>query len=334
MKFTSVILILLSTFPGFAGALDPHVEAVIRTVEGAKGKVEKTDDGQGLKLVDLAVPNTGPHDHRAEDPYDAAFFEHLGKITTLESLNVISTKANDEWIQPLGKLTNLKTLRFTNNGKLTDAGMETFADLTNLENFSFVGTQITGKAYAKCANWTKVTRVSHRGSQINDEGLKELCEHLPNLESISLAHAQFTDAGAVHLAKLTKLKSIELGSHHATAASLKHLVHLPLESIQLGEGFHSAEGFTTIKAIPTLRSLSVTDGSKLTDGDLELIAGITQVESLIMDKLPISEEGLPVLSAFAHLKTFSLALRPQGYPDEIQARVKALLPKVEVKFVK
>lgn len=89
-----------------------------------------------------------------------------------------------------------------------------------------------------------------------------------------------------------------------------------------------------MKAIPTLRSLSVTDGSVITDAGLELIAGIPQLESLIMDKLPISEERLPVFSTFAHLKTLSLALRPQGYPDEIQARVKALLPEVEVKFVK
>lgn len=322
----------LTTVQAFA--LDPHVEAVIRIVEGAKGRFEKTEDGQSLKLVDLAVPNAGPHDHRKEDPYDAAFFEHLGHIPTLESLNVIATKANDEWIKPLARLTNLKTLRFTNNGKLTDAGMETFAGLTKLENFSFVGTQITGKAYAKCTGWTQVTKVSHRGSQINDEGLKELCDHLPNLESISLAHAQFTDAGAVHLAKLTKLKGIELGTHNATPAALRNVTGLPLESIQLGEGFHAADAFTTVKGIPTLRNLSVTDGSKLTDADLSLIAGIAQLESLTMDKLPLPDERLGLLSAFAHLKSLTLALRPQGYPDETQAKVKTLLPKVEVKFVK
>src|SRR5215216_8147096 len=135
----------LTTVSAFA--LDPHVEAVIRTVEGAKGKVEKTDDGQNLKLVDLAVPNTGPHDKRESDPYDAAFFEHLGHIRTLESLTVISTKCNDEWIAPIGQLTNLKKLSFTNNGKLTDTGMEKLAGLTNLESFSFVGTAITGRAY-------------------------------------------------------------------------------------------------------------------------------------------------------------------------------------------
>ena len=70
-------------------------------VEGAKGKVEKTADGQSLKLVDLAVPGAGPHDHRKDDPYDAAFFEHLGHISTLESLNIISTKFNDAWMSDL-----------------------------------------------------------------------------------------------------------------------------------------------------------------------------------------------------------------------------------------
>lgn len=319
---------------GNASAIDPHVEAVIRTVEAAKGRIEKTADGQSLRLVDLAVPNAGPHDKRAEDPYDAAFFEHLGHITTLESLNIIATKFNDEWMPHIAKLTNLKSLRFTNNGKLTDAGMEQLAGLKNLEQFSFVGTQITGKAYAKFDGFTRLTHVSHRGSRIDDGGLAELCAHLPNLESISLAHAMFTDSGAVHLGKLTKLKGIELGTHNATPAALQSLADLPLESIQLGEGFHSTAALTTVKAIPTLRKLSITDGSKLTDSDLSLIASIPHLESLIIDRLALPDERLPLLTAFAHLKSITFALRPTGYPAETQARVSALLPDVTVRFVK
>jgi hypothetical protein len=331
LTFLATFSCAITTVNAFA--LDPHVEFVLRTVEGAKGKVEKTEDGQSLKLVDLAVTGTGPHDHRKVDPYDAAFFEHLGHIITLESLNIVSTKFNDAWMPNVAKLTNLKTLRFTNNGPLTDAGMEQLAGLKNLEQFSFVGTKITGRAYAKFDGFTKLTRVSHRGSSIDDEGLEELCEHLPNLESISLAHAKFTDAGAVHLAKLTKLKGLEVGTHNATPAALKNLINLPLESLQLGEGFHSAEAFTTVKAIPTLIKLSVTDGSKLSDDDLMVIAGITQLESLMMDKLPLPDERLAVVSAFAHLKSLSLALRPKGYPAETQARIKALLPKADLTFV-
>ena len=327
-----VTLALLTSLSISAFALDPHVEAVIRIVEAAKGKIEKTEDGQSLRLVDLQVPNAGPHDHRKDDPYDAAFFEHLSHITTLESLNVISTKANDEWIVPLGKLTNLKTLRFTNNGKLTDVGMATFAGLKNLETFSFVGTAITGKAYAQCADWTKVIKVSHRGSSINDEGLKELCDHLPNLESISLAHAKFTDAGAGHLAKLTKLKGFEIGTANATPQALVHIAKLPLESLQLGEGFESAESIPMIKGIATLRRLTLTNATKLTDAELKTVADLTQLEHLELGKVPFPDERLPVLKDFAFLKSMRLVPVKEPFSDETQAKIKALLPKVAVKF--
>ena len=52
MLFCALIALSFSTT---ALALDPHVEAVIRIVEGAKGKVAKTEDGQSLKLVDLPL---------------------------------------------------------------------------------------------------------------------------------------------------------------------------------------------------------------------------------------------------------------------------------------
>jgi hypothetical protein len=329
MKLPLVFLSLAATT---SFALDPHVEAVIRTVEGARGKVEKTADGQSLKLVDLTVPNTGPHDHREVDPYDAAFFEHLGHITTLESLNVISTKANDEWIAPLANLTNLKTLRFTNNGKLTDAGMEKLAGLTRLEQFSFVGTAITGRAYAKCESWKGVTKVSHRGSSIDDEGLKQLCEHLPNLESISLAHAKFTDAGAPNLAKLKKLKGLELGTSKATAASLKSLYGLPLEYLQLGEGFDQPESIAAIEPIKTLKRVTLTDCKKLDDAGLKLAADLKQLEQLELGGLELPDERLPQLQQFAFLKELKLIRRPQSYSPEAQAKIQALLPKVAVKF--
>jgi hypothetical protein len=329
-----------------AAAQRPHVEAIIRTVELSPGKVERinvTPESlkravggdvalfDTLKAVDLAIPNAGPHDHRKTDPYDAVFFEHLGHITALESLNVIATKASDEWIAPLGKLTNLKTLRFTNNGKLTDAGMEHLAGLKYLEQFSFVGTAITGRAYAKCTDWTHLTRVSHRGSSIDDEGLQQLCEHLPNLESISLAHAKFTDAGAPHLAKLTKLKGLELGTSKATPQTLRHIAKLPLEYLQLGEGFDSPECIPLIKGIATLRRLTLTNTKALTDADLKAIAGMTQLEQLELGGIALPDERRALLKDFAFLK--SLRLVPaKPFTPETQDMIRQVLPKVELKL--
>jgi len=333
MNFRILPALALSMFlAASAYALDSHAETVIRIVTAAKGKVELTADGQAVRLIDLAVPGAGPHDHRKDDPYDAAFFEHVGHLSTLESLNVISTKFHDGWMAPVSRLTNLKTLRFTNNGKLTDAGMAQLADLRNLENFSFVGTQMTGKAYARFEGFTKLTRVSHRGSLIDDEGLRQLCDHLPNLESLSLAHARFTDVGAPHLAKLTKLKGLEVGAAKATPASLRHVAKLPLEYLQLGEGFESGAAIAFIKDLATLRRLTFTNAQSLTDADLAALAGLTQLTHLEIGKLPLPDERIPALKPFAFLKTMRLVPAKAPFTPEQQAKIKAVLPQTKIDF--
>lgn len=331
MKTLSVLTLSL-LLSASAYALDSHAEAVVRIVTAAKGKVELTADGQGVKLIDLAVPGAGPHDHRKDDPYDAAFFEHVGHLSTLESLNIISTKFNDDWMPPLAKLTNLKALRFTNNGKLTDAGMTQLAGLTKLENFSFVGTQMTGKAYARFEGFTRLTRVSHRGSLIDDEGLRQLCDHLPNLESLSLAHAKFTDTGAPHLAKLTKLKGLELGTSKATPQALKHIAKLPLEYLQLGEGFESGTCVAHLKGLRSLRRLTLTNAQALTDADLIALAGLTQLTHLEIGKMPLPDERIPALKPLAFLKSMRLVPAKAPFTPEQQVKIQAVLPQTKIDF--
>lgn len=333
MKQTLPLLIAVWLGVGTARALDPHVEAVILIVEGAHGKVEKTTDGRSLKMVDLAVPGSGPHDHRKDDPYNAAFFEHLGHISTLESLNIISTKFSDEWMPPIGKLTNLKSLRFVNNGRLTDAGLEHLAGLKQLESFSYVGTGMKGHAFAKFAGWNKLTRCSFRGSSIDDEGLRLICERFPQLESLVLAHAKFTDAGAPSLAKLTQLKGLELGTHDATPSSLQHITALPLEYLQLGEGFDSPASLPYLKSLKSLKRLTLTNCKATTDDELRHIAALRQVENLELGSLALSETRLVLLKDFAHLK--SLRVTPpsrEKFSSEVQESVKKLLPAAALKF--
>lgn len=333
MKRTCLVFLAALLAADTVRALEPHVEAVIRIVEGAKGKVEKTADGQSLRLVDLAVPNTGPHDHRKDDPYNAAFFEHLGHITTLESLHIISTKFNDEWMPHLAKLTNLKSLRFVNNGKLTDAGLEHLAGLRNLTNFAYVGTAMKGHPFAKFTGWTQLTRCSFRGSSIDDEGLKNICERFPKLESLVLAHAKFTDVGAPHLAKLTQLKGLELGTHNATSASLRHVAALPLEYLQLGEGFDSPASLPHLKPLTTLKRLTITNCKAFGDDDLRQVAALKSLENLELGSLALPEARLALLKDFARLK--ALRVTPpsrEKFSPEIQEAVKKLLPTVALNF--
>ncbi len=331
-----------------AAAQRAHAQAVIEAIKVGQGKTEATNTTPAslkaaaggelsvfdtLRLVDLAIPNAGPHDHRKVDPYDAAFFAHVGELTALESLNVIATKLGDDGIAPIGKLTNLKSLRFTNNGKLSDAGLEKLAGLKNLEAFSFVGTAMKGHAFAKFEDSTRLTRCSLRGSSIDDEGLRLICERFPTLESLVLAHAKFTDAGAVALAKMSKLKGLEVGTHNATAAALQHITALPLEYLQLGEGFTAPAAIQTIKGIKTLKRLTLTDCKLTTDDDLKTLTGMKQLENLELSNIPLPETRVPLLKDFAHLK--ALRLVPSGrvpFSPELQAAVKQLLPSTNLKF--
>ncbi len=106
----------------------PHVEAVIRTIEGAPGtftKVNTTPEalnktaGGDLALFDtLTMVNTGilnGHAHASRDkktdPYDAVFIEHLGRISSLENLSVVVTTLEESSLDSILKLKRLKSLR-------------------------------------------------------------------------------------------------------------------------------------------------------------------------------------------------------------------------------
>jgi hypothetical protein len=358
----------------------PHVEAVIRTIERAPGtftKINTTPEalkkaaGGDIALFDtLTQVSTNilggkAHDHRQEkeDPYNAAFIEHLGHIPSLESVRLEASGIQDEWVAPLLKLKKLKSLSVTGFGKLgdaslaqlqqltecpdltnlelayfgkaTDAGWEKLAGLKNLESFTPRGAGYPGHCFAKFDGWTKLKSINFHSNGLDDEGFGYVCENFPNLEFIKLWHSKLlTDASADHLKKLKQLKGMEISCSKATSALLKHLGELPIEYVALEYGVNApaTDAIAAVKATPTLRRLKLA-GVPLTDADLTALAGATQLEELSIGLDDLPDTRLPQLQAFTHLKSLTLVRYGKGYPDETRAKVKSLLPKVEVNFV-
>jgi hypothetical protein len=163
-----------------------------------------------------------------------------------------------------------------------------------------------------------------------------VCEKFPKLEFIKLWHSKnLTDSAAEHFKKLKHLTGIEISCAKATAGLVKHLRDLPLEYIALESGMSTpaADAIAIAKATPTLRKLSL-DAKAFTDTDLNSVAGVTQIRELSLSGLELPDDRLPQLQAFAHLNALTLVRYGKGYSDETQAKIKALLPKAEVKFVK
>lgn len=319
-----------------------------------------------LTQVSTNILGGKAHDHRKEnaDPYNAAFIEHLGQIASLESVKLEASGIQDDWVAPLLKLKKLKSLSVSGFGRLgdaslsqlkqltecpdlinlelayfgkaTDAGWEKLAGLKNLESFTPRGAGYPGHCFAKFDGWAKLKRINFHSNGLDDEGLGYVCEKFPNLDFIKLWHSkQITDAGAGQFKKLKHLKGIEISCAKATAGLLKHLRDLPMEYIALEYGVcsPSADAIATVKAIPTLRKLSL-DAKPFTEADLIELAGVTQIKELSLSNLDLPDARLPQLQAFAYLKSLTLVRYGKSYPDETQTKVKSLLPKVEVKFVR
>ncbi len=92
----------------------------------------------------------------------------------------------------------------------------------------------------------------------------------------------------------------------------------------------ASEAIATIRSISTLRRLSI-DGSRFTDADLAALAAATQLTDLAIGGLELPDDRISRLQAFGFLKTLALSA-PQGHPPETEARLKAVLPKVQVKL--
>ncbi len=330
-----------------AAAKKPHVDAVIATLDKASGSYEKVNTTpEALKQVfgiDLPIFNTlkgvnlsstalGIKAKREVDPFDHAFYEHLGQIPEIESLVILHTTAQNDDLVEVAKLKNLRLLNITNQSKLNDEGLAHLAGLKQLERFSFVGTSMTGKPFKDFAGWTHLKNCSFRGSKIDDEGLKQLCEHFPALEGLVLAHADFTDAASIHLASLKNLKSFEIGTHKATPECLRNIVALPIEYLQLGEQLGGPVGIAIVKDMKTLRRLTITSAKDLTESEVGVLAGMAQLEHLELGSWDLTDERLPTLQRFAFLKTMRLVRYSSPYTPETRAKVQGVLPQVKIAF--
>ncbi len=366
----------------------PHVEAVIHTIESAPGsftkvnatpKALKTAAGgdiavfDTLTLVSTSIVNGKAHVYRGanDDPYDAAFIEHLGHIPALESVKIVATKIEDGWLPPLLKLKNLKSLSMEGTahglpknpslgdaslarlqaltecpgltslelayfGQATEAGFEQLAGLKNLEAFTPRGNSTHGHYFAKYEGWTKLRSLNLHSNNVDDEGMSYIGERFPNLEFIKLWHSHsLTDASAASLGKLKKLTGIEISTAKATAALLQHLSQTSLEyaALEYGVNAPASEAIRHMQSITTLRRLKFS-AKDFTDADLAALAKVTQLMELTLSDFALPDERVPQLQAFSFLKSLTLSQSPKAYPDETQAKVKALLPKVAVTFVK
>jgi Leucine-rich repeat (LRR) protein len=185
-------------------------------------------------------------------------------------LNKLMFKEND--LKYLTGMTGLKRIELDSTD-VGDQGLKTLAKLPNLRYITLARSLVTGKTLADLAPLTKLSELllGHnaigngnlngvaaiqnlralrlQACQIKDKDLEPI-GRLKNLESLTLhENKKITDNGLKYLAKLPKLRYLDVGDTSITVAGLKALKNCPIDSLRLDVAQLSKEEIEELKKV-------------------------------------------------------------------------------------
>ena len=153
--------------------------------------------------------------------------DQIAHLTQLRTLSIGGAPFNDACLEPLAKLTNLRTFGLYNTS-ITDQGVARLPLVPpRLESLILFGPTIGDTSVEKLAESaarqdTRLKRLALNGCHIGDAGLEKLAA-LNGLDALYLSGTYVTDDGLKHLHRLSKLKLLDLTNTKVTAAGVAGL---------------------------------------------------------------------------------------------------------------
>ena len=154
----------------------------------------------------------------------------------------------------------------------------------------------------------EVIGVNLRSRWVTDGDLEMLVAAFPDLENLDLSHTHVTDLGLGSIAKLSKLKALNLYfAEHVTESGVARLGELrSLERLNLRGARMSDSGMEFMSHLRNLRELDV-GMTQITDTSLEHLEGLPHLEKLALGGNRIGQSGLIFLQFLPSLKHLDLS---------------------------
>jgi internalin A len=267
----------------------------------------------------------------------------------LRKLVLRGTDITDVGMPYLAALTGLKSLDLSHT-MVGDVGLESLPSLSELEELDLGGTRITGINLNFLKLLPKLKKLSFNGIQrrnagacwtplITDLDLDNI-SLLSGLEDLNLGigvslgktgvavgagncHVtggiQLTDLGVAKLAKLTKLRRLDISGARITPAGLKALTSLPLERLSLWNCTRlddsAAPEFAALSKLSIL-DLSYTSAS---DATLKSLAALPNLKLLYLTDTKVTPAGVEAFRKQKPGSFVSWAKRPDAIPRHPKA---------------
>ncbi len=267
---------------------------------------------------------------------------HIADIPNLESLCLHGMKhITDEGIAHLAKMRSLKKLEI-GSSQVTDRGLGYLSQIKTLERLELPqeqrGITDSGLAYlGQLPNLRQlhVSRLHYNDPKMNteyytDKGLEALTR-CTGLEELSIGSIGITDAGMDHIAKLAKLKRLNLfGCDNVTDKGLAKLAGIKsLTTLYVSHANITISGLAQLNSLSNLTTLRVYDLRR--GGAILDLSGLANLEDLMLGFARKSGEVFTDadLVSLADLKRLTMVqIGPRDFTDK-GIRHLARLPRIE-----
>ncbi len=141
--------------------------------------------------------------------------------------------------------------------------------------------------------------------RVNDEMLSEL-SRAPTIETMLIDRGEVTDAGAQHIAELTKLRHLRLRQSPIGDEGLEWIAKCDsIWFLNLPQANCTAAGVAKLQTLTELRNLRL--GSPKLDNDVcDQIAKIKSLQSIHLIGVPVNDAGLKQLASLPNLESLYL----------------------------
>ncbi|MBN1505775.1 MAG: hypothetical protein JW955_02960 [Sedimentisphaerales bacterium] len=223
---------------------------------------------------------------------------HLAGLPNLKHLRISRIHFNDparnkEYYtdRGLADITRLRQLEELHIGSIgiTDAGMDSIAELTNLKTLHMFGCE-----------------------KVTDKGLAKLTA-LKSLKNLDISHSRLTIAGLGVLNSMTGLTRLDVGDLERGGAVLNLSGLVNLEDLSLGFRPRSPDAFNDadlacLANLKKLRWLQISPRD-FTDRGMLYLAGLTEIDRLGLGGARLTDEGLKHLANLQKLDLLNIHAR-------------------------
>jgi Leucine-rich repeat (LRR) protein len=258
----------------------------------------------GVEKIVQSFPNLVELDLSSNTNMTGAAMKQIAGLGKLERLTLLQNRFNDLNTRRMSKMPQLRAIDLRGNMEAGDMTLEVVGKLPHL------------------------TALKHRSTAVTDAGLAGLAES-KTLESLLMQDFVITNESGPHLAKLSKLSSLEVFRCQGFGTDgVLALAGLPLTRLTLRDLPDVGDPALAVLAkLPRLKRLYLHELASLGDEGLHQLAAAKELEVLDIWSLPkMTDASVAVIAALPNLK--ELSIRETGVTEASVEKI-AAMPKLQ-----